>query len=298
MEGYVELAAWLAPSLALVATMAALTTRSPVRAALGAVVVAAALALPYVAPRQNALRFWLGMSSVLGAMVWLELVREKRTSPWWMRVWMSLTPTDVRNAERQPPAVDGKDLAMTLLYAALAALGWWVAYPVADSLEGPTHLAVRWLGALIFGYCLFDALVHVLRNFYRALGVRLPRMHDAPILSRTVGEMWSRRWNQTVHIWLTRHFFRPLARRRRPILGVIAAFVASAFLHAMIFLPAMGWTMAACMGGFFLAQGVVVLLERRVGITRWPEPAQRVWFVGWMLLTAPLFLEPFARVLE
>lgn len=294
-----EFAAWIALSLALVMAMGALTTRAPARAALGALPTAAGFALPWLAPEQNALRFWLALFGMLGAMVYLELVKEKRTSPWWMRVWMSLTPSDVRLAERgRPPAVEPRDVGMGLLYASLAGVGWAITYPVANALEGPAHWIVRWLGALVFGYCLFDAIVHVIRNLYRAVGVKLPRMHRAPILSRTLNELWSRRWNQTVHVWLTRHFFRPLARRRRPILGVVAAFVASALLHAWIFLPAMGWTMAAAMAGFFLAQGALVLLERRLGVIRWPEPAQRAWFVTAMLLTAPLFLEPFARILE
>lgn len=287
-------AAWLAAQLGLSVALGLVTTRGP-RALVGAGVLAAALTLPWLAPDHVGLRFWMAMVSVLAALIFVELARERRTSPPLVRLWMALTPADVRLARRVPPRLDVAGALAVLGYGAASAAGAWVVFAVAPGLTGPAHWLARWGGGLVFGYALFDAVVHALVAAYRALGVELPRIHDAPALSRTVSELWSRRWNQTVHVWLRRHCFAPLARRRRPVLGLAFAFVVSAAVHAWLAAVALDLEMTACMGGFFLVQGAAVLAERALGVERWAPPLARVWTWTVMLTSAPLFIEPFLR---
>ncbi|RZO59151.1 MAG: hypothetical protein EVA89_16915 [Sandaracinaceae bacterium] len=287
-------AAWIAGQIALSVAVGLATTRGP-RALLGAVVLAVALALPWLAPPHVGLRFWLALISVLSCLIFVELARERRTSSPLVRVWMALTPSDVRLAARVPPRLDGFGMASGLGYALVAAGGAWLVFAVAPGLDGASRWLVRWGAGLVFGYALFEAAVHAIRVSYRALGVELPRMHDAPVLSGTVSELWSRRWNQTVHVWLRRHCFAPLARRRHPVLGVAWAFVVSAAIHAWLAFVALDLEMTAWMGGFFLVQGAAVLAERALGVARWPGWLARAWTWAVMLCSAPLFVEPFLR---
>src|SRR5262245_17093393 len=61
-----------------------------------------------------------------------------------------------------------------------------------------------------------------------ALGRRLETIHDRPFSSRSLSEFWGRRWNRWLSAWFRQVCFRPL--RDRPLLGVAAAFGASAAL--------------------------------------------------------------------
>jgi len=84
-----------------------------------------------------------------------------------------------------------------------------------------------------------------------------------------VQEFWGRRWNLTVSAWLAETFFRPLARRGKPLLGVFVAFFVSAMLHAYICEAAMGLGMAAMMLAYFGVQGAIVGIELLLGVARW-----------------------------
>ena len=80
---------------------------------------------------------------------------------------------------------------------------------------------------------------------------------DNPLLARTPGEFWSRRWNTWVNHMLYRYVFVPSGGWRHPARGTFAAFAASAALHEGFVVVGTrefsGW-----MGGFFLLQGVLV----------------------------------------
>jgi D-alanyl-lipoteichoic acid acyltransferase DltB (MBOAT superfamily) len=107
-----------------------------------------------------------------------------------------------------------------------------------------------------------------------------------------VQEFWGERWNRTVSLWLAETFFRPLARRRHPVLGGAAAFLASAVLHAYIAWVAVSWAMALVMLAYFLAQAVVIGLERVLGVRSWSAAAGHAWAIAWLVGLSPLFLEP------
>jgi hypothetical protein len=115
-----------------------------------------------------------------------------------------------------------------------------------------------------------------------------------------VQELWGQRWARPVSRWLGEHVFRPLARRRRPGLGALLAFAGSAAFHAYGAWVGLGLVeglpMAACVLAYFLVQAVIIAMERWLGVRRWPPWAGHAWTVGWMVVTAPLFVEPAAQV--
>jgi hypothetical protein len=98
-----------------------------------------------------------------------------------------------------------------------------------------------------------------------------------------------------VQAWLAEHAFGPVARRHGPAAGTLAAFGASAILHAYLLLAALGPVAAAAWGAFFVLHAGLVLAEGRLGVARWRPALGRAWTFGTLAATAPLFLEPMLR---
>jgi hypothetical protein len=120
-----------------------------------------------------------------------------------------------------------------------------------------------------------------------------------------MSEFWSMRWNHLVGRNLHRAFFRPLCRRGRPRLGVLASFFASGVMHVVPVLaalaPAQALRPAAAVMGFFLLHGGLVLGERALGWQRAPAPGPalswaRLRTVTLFVLLTPLLLGPFADI--
>jgi hypothetical protein len=70
---------------------------------------------------------------------------------------------------------------------------------------------LRWFGGALFFYGLADAVEGAVRLLYGAAGVRGPRQHVLPIVSRSVQEFWGKRWKRAVGGWLRAHCFLPFA---------------------------------------------------------------------------------------
>jgi hypothetical protein len=174
----------------------------------------------------------------------------------------------------------------------------WPSYAAVVSIGRPSDdagWALRWLAGLVFVYALSASAYHLLDVGYRVAGFAPPPLHIAPIAARSVQEFWGERWNRTVSTWLGDTFFRPLARRRRPVLGAVAAFVASAALHWYVALVGVGWVMAAWMFAFFMLQFVVIALEWKIRVRTWPPVAGHAWTLAWMTALSPMFIEPAVR---
>jgi hypothetical protein len=201
---------------------------------------------------------------------------------------------DTRRLRHVRPAFDGAALAQFFAWQILA----WPAYyaiPLASRFTGAGYWATRWFFALVFLYTLSAAGYRLLFFAYRAIGFVTPALHIAPAAARSVQEFWGERWNRTIGVWLSDTFFRPLARKRRPALGGLAAFTASAVVHAYIEWVAVTWTMALVVLAFFLSQAVVIGLERVLRVRAWAPVAGHVWTVAWMVGLSPLFCEPGLR---
>jgi len=79
---------------------------------------------------------------------------------------------------------------------------------------------------------------------------------------------------------------------------VVASFGASVLIHVWIALAIAGAGAAASMGAFFALQGLLTLVERRLGGAHWPPALGHAWTVVCVLGTSPLFVEPILRGLE
>ena len=251
------------------------------------------LALPWLAgpiPLVRAL-FALNFIAVFRA---IDLVRSRE--PWsaWRRIAHALDFVDTRLLRRERPRIDFGALALALAWGGLAAIGLYAVQRLAPHSPVDPHW-LRWGGGLVFTYATIEAGYTLVRAGHRALGFVTPPLHVS-LASLTVTEFWGMRWARPVSHWLRAACFLPLARRGHPALGMLLAFVISAFGHAYPVLVALGPAMTAMMFAYFVVQGVAVFAEARLGIAKWPRALQRSWTIVIMVATSPLFVEPCLRV--
>jgi hypothetical protein len=155
----------------------------------------------------------------------------------------------------------------------------------------------RWLGATVAGYVVMVGMTWQWVAILPAFGFRHRPYQRHPILSRTLAEFWGVRWSSVINRWLRVNVYEPLARRRLPRGGVMAAFAASALLHAYIVLPAAGLVPALWMLAFFLVHGAGMIVEAALGVRRWRPLAGRAFVALFFALTVPLFMEPILRAI-
>jgi len=202
-----------------------------------------------------------------------------------------------REVTRRRPTVDKGSLshlfAATLLFAAA------MAAVKAASAPG-LWLPLRWLGGGIMIMAVAE-MITAGHNFVTGLlGVSAPAVMLSPFLSLSISEFWTKRWNPAASALLfDTLFFKPLVRRRAPVLALWTAFFASAVAHVMIPYMSLGnLPISLVCGAFFLVQPLLILAERRINVRRWPRPAARLWTLGTLTLASPLFVEPLLQILE
>lgn len=245
---------------------------------------------PWFAGRVPLLRGLCALVGFIGCFRIIDVVRVGASWSASRRIAHVMSFVDTRTLRRELPHLDWRALGRALAWAAPSALG--------IHLTGSSTTLVRWTAALVAIYAGLEAGYALVGVLYRALGFVTPPLHVLPLASTSVGELWGDRWARPVSAWLRETCFRPLVRRRRPMLGLLLGFVVSAIGHAYPVLVATDASMAALMFAFFVAQAGVVLLEARLGTNHWWRPAGRLWTIAIMLATSPLFLVPALRVLD
>jgi hypothetical protein len=286
----------VALSLATIGVLAAaLCTGSTWRRLLGVAVGCSAL-LPawFAEPRTSRALFCLAGALVVLRVV--DLSRDHRPYSAARRVWHVASPVDSRRLRRVPRAFDGRAFGRTAASSAAIVAGLWLAFAAAR-LPSPADWVVRWTGGLVSVYALVETIWSGLRGLYGLAGFATPLLHDHPVLSRSVRELWGDRWARPVSAWLHANILKPLTRRGLPRIGLAASFLGSAVLHAYAILACAGPLMALSMLAYFLVQALLVLLERILGVQRWSGAAAHAWVIGVMILTSPLFIEPYLQTI-
>ncbi len=246
----------------------------------------------------SVVRGLLCLGAAMAIMRAVDLFRDRRLMPLARRVWHMFSAADSRLLHHAPSSFDGRSLGAALAWLIASAVGLWlasVAGHLPSSAGRPAVLGLRWFGGLLCVYAFVEMLWSGATGAYRLLGFTAPVLHAHPIVSRSVRELWGERWSRPVNLWLHANVFKPCARRGHARVGLVASFLTSAALHAYAILVGIGGLMALTMLAYFFVQGLLVLLERILGVSRWRAPAAHVWVVGVMFLTSPLFVEPFLR---
>lgn len=284
-----------------IAVVSALVMGSPTARRLTAVALALlGLGWTFVWPaHMSSLRAILTVMALLSVMRSLDLAADGANWSWRHRIWQMVGVIDIRELQRRDnPAADWRipELLGAVFYL-FAAVSLVSAAVYVGQFDASWIWPVRWLCGAGAMYCVPEATQLFLRFFYGALGYDTPPLHRSPALACSIREFWGERWNLVVHRWLRRHFFWPLARKKRRGLGVALAFLASAALHAWFIFAAVGWPLAGAMGAFFMLQGILVIIEAQLG---WAQRdtglSARVWTLGGVLLPSPLFVEPALQI--
>lgn len=277
--------------LALLLFAALLTAGPPWRRGLGLALAITVAAWPLWLDGPPLQRAIASIATFWAAARVLDLARESRSLGPGTRLAHIVAFIDVRALQSVAPSFDRR---------AWICLPAWLATSLL-ALTGARHtdiLPLRWALGALFVYALAEAANDLAHAVLAAIGQRSPPLHRTPIAACSLKEFWGERWNLPVSRWLRSHFFMPLARRRRPRLGLALAFLASAGLHAWIVGVAVGPAMAAIMASYFVVQGLLLALEARLGVARWTEGAGWAWTMACVLIPSPLFLEPLLRVFE
>jgi hypothetical protein len=189
--------------------------------------------------------------------------------------------------------------AMSLLCLAMATAAFAAALAVVESVPPVDFwVPIRWL-ACGFAFLAFGEMVTASHDFLTAMmGLTAPSLMRSPVLSVSLNEFWTRRWNMAAsELGFRALCFTPLARRGI-VLALFAAFFASAVAHTLLCVLALGrWGISILNGAFFLLQPLLILAERRMNVRRWPIASARVWTWAALAVTSPLFVEPVIQII-
>lgn len=266
-----------------------LAGRTAIRRTLAAACILVAL---YVAFDRDFNPIARALLTLLALVAFMHSVRIAQTPPeqWTIgrRVWSAFVPFDVRRA--RPARFQWNAIMLTKLavFPALMVLCVWLPLRFSAAFPPPLAWVLQQVGAAAFTYIVMDVVAQMLRLVHLSLGLDVGQLQRDPIFSRSLAEFWGERWNLPVSQWLNDFCFRPVARRKGAALGVLAAFAGSAALHFWLFFAAANLRCGLLAAAFFLAQFPGLVVERRMGIKRWPATAAHAWTIGYLLLTAPL----------
>ena len=204
-----------------------------------------------------------------------------------------LASVDTLNVSSRTRDFDGRSAAQVALAVACGGTAVVLWSASADLAFGVRYI-VRCLAAGIMVVAMAETVTGLVCLLTAALGVTVPPVHDAPYRSRGVSEFWSRRWNLATARWLREHCFEPLLPRGG-MFALFATFSASAALHAYL-IAAVDSRVALSWAAFFLAQPLVILVERHFHVRRWPSSAGRAWTIATLMLLFPLLFNPILRL--
>ncbi len=205
----------------------------------------------------------------------------------WMTVPMArFWPEDrkVRNNNR-------RRVPRLLLSAALKRLAWEPLSYVTMLDEG-TGIPWPLKSAVLILYFVLNttAAADALAALCLLLGCDVDVLFDAPLISYSPRDFWSRRWNRFISRFALKHVALKLGRHWGPWGTISAVFATSGVFHEYFAWGVGGsGSRPGYMSVFFLIQGVAVWIGTRVKLPRLPHPlATAITFV-WMTMTAPLF---------
>ena len=184
-------------------------------------------------------------------------------------------------------------LASSKMLLGIAMLTW-----VAPAFLSSNELLAGWIALGGFLMLLHFGGFDLLAILWRWRGRNVRPIMNAPILSTSVSEFWSKRWNLAFRDYAYPNLFKPLARSWSPLAAVVGGYAFSGIVHELaISVPARaGFGLPTL---YFAMQGVATVFER--WLTKRGVVIRGGWR-GWIwtaLVTAPgafvLFHPPFIR---
>ena len=126
----------------------------------------------------------------------------------------------------------------------------------------PSHpLLAGWAGMVGLVLFLHFGTFHLIALAWQRAGICAEPIMQRPLESKSLSELWGKRWNLGVRKLSYSLVFRPLQRRFGAVAGTLGAFLASGLIHELVIsVPARaGYGLPTA---YFLVQGLGVLAER------------------------------------
>jgi predicted DCC family thiol-disulfide oxidoreductase YuxK len=217
-------------------------------------------------------------------------VRHARDPRWVSRAAKQLSANLPSHAGRMP-ALSAKRRSIVGATAKIL-LGAVLLFGLARFASHP--LLTGWIGMIGMILVLHFGIFALLAIAWRAYGLDVQPIMDAPLNSTSLGEFWGGRWNGPFNQLAFENVFRPVARSTGPILGTIVAFLASGLIHELVIsLPARtGYGLPTA---YFLLQSCGVIIQHRAPRIRYGMAGQ---FFTALIVGVPafwLFHPPFVR---
>ena len=159
-------------------------------------------------------------------------------------------------------------------------------------------LLLGWVGMIGLAFFLHFGCFHLLSCFWRFWGVDARPLMNWPLLSSSVSDFWSRRWNTAFRDFTSRFLFRPLAVKIGLRWAILVGFLFSGLVHELVISvpPRAGYDLPTA---FFLLQGLAMLGERSaIGQSLGLMHGWRGHTFTLLVIAAPalfLFHPPFVR---
>lgn len=265
----------------------------------------AALSLPWLAPVEVPLaRFVAALWSFLATLRLADVAWDRYPDPrpagqfgWFLFTWFigpdARWPTeDHERAELRRAGARRAVRGVAQLGGACAMFAVSTAWPAIH--DGLWTQAAWTLATTLF---LMPGVLAVASGLAMLPGVWVDETFDSPALSRSPRDFWSRRWNRLFQSAAQRHIFRPLLRRRGPLVAIVAVFVFSAVLHEYLIIASVGATTGA-MSAFFGLHCLGTLADWATRHRpRLPRPLAIAAHTAWFWAGFPLFMVPIFQAM-
>ena len=278
-----------------------LVGRKPIQRAGSAFFLACCLFLEWFAPVDTTWRAIMALGGMAALVATINVAASATTQwPAGVRLLQMLTAGYRIRAGHTRPALSVRIIGRFVVEGLVGGAALLFLLHIAQAQHPPG--AVIALCRLVAGIILLYTLAEFLKDFvhfcFLASGAAMRPIHNTPIAARSLRDFWGKRWNRAVSAWLRRFVFLPLARQRRPDLGLLCACLVSGVLHAWVALVALGAFAAFELAVFFGLQGVFILAEDRLYVHAWPVPLARAWTLAILLATSPLIICPYLRIVH
>jgi hypothetical protein len=204
----------------------------------------------------------------------------------YVAAWPGMNAENFLDSRRRTPVPGLQEWLWASLKTCLGILLLW---SVARRIPAQQPLVQGWIALLGLVLLLHFGTFHLIALFWQTMGVDAEPIMSKPLLSKSLGEFWGKRWNLGFRQLAHDLIFRPLHRRTGAAIAGLLVFLASGLIHDLVIsLPARGGY--GLPTGYFLLQGVGVSLERsslgrRLGMHTGPT----AWIFMLVVIAAPVF---------
>lgn len=138
-------------------------------------------------------------------------------------------------------------------------IGLALFFGIARFVAPQSSYLAAYLGMAGIVFTLHFGLFQLLSCVWRRAGVEARPLMNTPVVSESLGEFWSRRWNTAFRDLTHRFLFRPLTRRFGVRAGIAGGFAFSGLVHELVVSVPAG-------GGY---GGPTLLFDAKEHLTAW-----------------------------